>query len=55
MEEYLESILLKIYCTFSGRTIYGSFGGLMMSLTGSKENLKDFKMDSDVYLFMKKL
>ncbi|ESN91528.1 hypothetical protein HELRODRAFT_165578 [Helobdella robusta] len=34
---------------------YVSFGGLLMRLQGDASNLHDFEMDSNVYLFMKKL
>jgi len=37
------------------RSAYVSFGGLLMRLKGDANNLHGFKIDSSVYLLMKKL
>ena len=41
-------------CRPHRRTVYLSFGGLLMSLAGKQEHLKELEMDSRVYLLLKK-
>ncbi|KAI0983760.1 hypothetical protein GJ496_004002 [Pomphorhynchus laevis] len=36
-------------------SVYVSYGGLLMKLTGEANHLQSFKLDSNVYLLMKKL
>jgi hypothetical protein len=37
------------------RTVYVSFGGLLMSIFGSIQNLGSYEIDSNVYLLLKKI
>ena len=39
----------------ANRAIYGSFGGLMLSLKGPMKNLSSFAVDTNVYILLKKL
>ncbi len=40
-------------CLYS--TVYISFGGLLMSLTGEQKDLKRLEIDSRIYLLLKKM
>ena len=36
-------------------TIYISFGGLLLQISGKNKDLKDLELDSRIYLLMKKI
>lgn len=58
MDSYHYVMNGKIFkCIVEGEklSIFVSFGGLLMRLTGAPKNLKGFEMDSRIFLLMKKV
>lgn len=47
--------LLTLTLTIDYSTVYISFGGLLMSLTGSQSDLRKLEIDSRIYLLLKKI
>ena len=43
------------YPTICSRSMYVSYGGLLMRLTGSAATMEKFELDSTIYLLMKKV
>jgi len=48
-------IISKYFLNLFYSTMYLSFGGLLMSITGKQKDLKELEMDARIYLLIKEI